>query len=82
MRPGCAAAQWGRLRGTLAVAALKGSEVLFMRFDRAGDLVSVTRPPALARFGRLRSITSARDGDLLLTTDNGAGDRVLRVSPR
>ena len=23
-----------------------------------------------------------RDGDLLLTTDNGTGDRVLRVSPR
>lgn len=74
--------QWGRLQGTLAVAALKGSEVLFMRFDRAGDLVSVTRPPALARLGRLRSITATRDGDLLLTTDNGAGDRVLRVSPR
>ncbi len=74
--------QWGSLQGTLAVAALKGSEVLFLRFDRAGDLVSVTRPPALARFGRLRSITSAGDGDLLLTTDNGSGDRVLRVSPR
>lgn len=74
--------KWGRLQGTLAVAALKGSEVLFMRFDRAGDLVSVTRPPALARLGRLRSITATRDGDLLLTTDNGAGDRVLRVSPR
>ena len=74
--------QWGRLEGTLAVAALKGSEVLFLRFDARGDLVSVARPPALARFGRLRSITSARDGDLLLTTDNGTGDRVLRVSPR
>ncbi|GAB3019708.1 glucose dehydrogenase [Nocardioides flavus (ex Wang et al. 2016)] len=74
--------QWGSLQGTLAVAALKGSEVLFLRFDAAGELVSVTRPPALARFGRLRSVTSAADGDLLLTTDNGDGDRVLRVSPR
>ena len=45
-------------------------------------LVSVVRPEALARFGRLRSVTSARNGDLLVTTDNGAGDRVLRVSPR
>ena len=36
--------QWGRLEGTLAVAALKASEMLFMRFDRAGALVSVTRP--------------------------------------
>jgi glucose/arabinose dehydrogenase len=56
--------------------------VLFLRFDDAGGLVSVTRPPRLRRLGRLRSITAARDGDLLVTTDNGARDRVVRVSPR
>jgi glucose/arabinose dehydrogenase len=75
-------AQWGRLEGTLAVAALKGSAVIFLRFDAAGGLVSVARPARLQRLGRLRSITSARDGDLLVTTDNGVRDRVLRVSPR
>ena len=75
--------QWGSLEGTLAVAVLKDSEMIFLRFDAAGALVSVTRPEALSRFGRLRSVTSARNGDLLVTTDNGAGDdRVLRVSPR
>jgi glucose/arabinose dehydrogenase len=74
--------QWGSLDGTLAVAALKGSEVQFLRFDDRGTLVGVTRPAALQRFGRLRSVTSARNGDLLLTTDNGTRDRVLRVSPR
>ena len=73
--------QWGDLEGTLAVAALKGSEVLFLRFDDAGGLVSVTQPESLQRYGRLRSVTSARNGDLLITTDNG-DDRVLRVSPR
>ncbi len=74
--------QWGSLEGTLAVGVLKDSEMLFLRFDDAGALVSVTRPAALARFGRLRSVTSASNGDLLVTTDNGAHDRVLRVSPR
>ena len=74
--------QWGPLEGTLAVAALKGSAVLFLRFDAGGGLASVVRPPRLQRLGRLRSITSARDGDLLVTTDNGARDRVVRVSPR
>ena len=64
------------------MAALKGSTVLFLRFDAAGALVSVTQPARLQRFGRLRSITSASDGDLLLTTANGTDDRVLRVSPR
>lgn len=74
--------QWGSLDGTLAVAALKGSEMVFLRLDDQGGLVSVTRPKALQRFGRLRSVTSARNGDLLVTTDNGTDDRVLRVSPR
>jgi glucose/arabinose dehydrogenase len=73
--------QWGDLDGTLAVAALKAGEVLFMRFDSSGALQSVTRPAELQRYGRLRSITAARNGDLLITTDNG-NDRVLRVSPR
>ena len=74
--------QWGSLEGTLAVAVLKDSEMIFLRFDDAGAVVSLVRPQALARFGRLRSVTSARNGDLLVTTDNGTGDRVLRVSPR
>jgi glucose/arabinose dehydrogenase len=74
--------QWGTLEGTLAMGVLKDSEMLFLRFGADGALVSVTRPEALARFGRLRSVTSARNGDLLVTTDNGAGDRVLRISPR
>ena len=74
--------QWGSLRGTLAVAALEDSQMLFLRFNRKGGLVSVTRPSAMQQFGRLRSVTSARNGDLLVTTDNGGDDRILRVSPR
>ena len=75
-------AQWGRLEGTLAVGVLKDAEMILLRFDDAGGFVSATAPRALARFGRLRSVTSAHDGDLLVTTDNGEGDRVLRISPR
>lgn len=74
--------QWGPLEGTLAVAVLKDSEMMFLGFDDSGAVVSETRPQALTRFGRLRSVTSARNGDLLVTTDNGDGDRVLRISPR
>ena len=65
-------AQWGPLEGTLAVAALKASEVLFLRFDADGDArLRHAGRATLQRFGRLRSITSARNGDLLVTTDNG-----------
>ena len=39
-------------------------------------------PPALTRFGRLRSVTNLPNGDLVVTTSNGDGkDSVLRVHP-
>lgn len=75
-------ARWGALDGTLAVAALKASRVVFMRFDRSGDLLRTRAPRALRQFGRLRSVTSLGNGSLLITTDNGGGaDAILRVSP-
>ncbi len=74
--------QWGSLDGTLAVAALKGSRVVFMRFDRAGRLRATRAPAALRRYGRLRSVSRAPNGDLMVTTANGSADAVLRVHPR
>lgn len=74
--------RWGDLDGTLAVAALKGQRVVFMRLGAQGRLVSTSTPPELRRHGRLRSVTSLPSGDLLVTTANGTDDRVLRVSPQ
>lgn len=74
--------RWGRLDGTLAVAALKAERLLFLRFDDRGRLRWVRQPASMQRFGRLRSVTVAGNGDLLVTTSNGADDAVLRVSPR
>ncbi len=74
--------QWGALDGTLAVAALKASEVVFMKFDAHGKLLWTRTPAALQAFGRLRSITDAPNGDLLITTSNGSNDSVLRVHPQ
>ena len=76
-------AGWGVYGGTLAVAALKAERVLFQRYDRAGRLTRVRAPLALRGLGRLRSVTRAPGGALLLTTDGRAdGDRVLKVTPR
>lgn len=74
--------RWGLLDGTLAVAALKTERVVFMKFGSDGRLKWTRSPARLREFGRLRSVTRARDGDLLVTTSNGSGDSVLRVSPR
>jgi aldose sugar dehydrogenase len=76
------ASGWGSYRGALAVAALKASRLLFMKFDDSGHLRWVKVPSALTHAGRLRAVTTAPNGDLLVTTDNGSGqDRILRVRP-
>jgi glucose/arabinose dehydrogenase len=76
------ASGWGAYRGTLAMAALKASRMLFMKFDGSGHLRWVKAPESLTHAGRLRAVTTLPGGDILVTTDNGGGsDRILRVHP-
>jgi glucose/arabinose dehydrogenase len=76
-------AAWGALDGALAVACLKAGRVLFLTFDSRGKLERIRQPRELRQYGRIRQVTSAENGDLLVTTDNGGGaDVILRVSPR
>jgi glucose/arabinose dehydrogenase len=74
--------RWGEYGAALAVAALAGERMLFIRFDHALEQIDVRTPAALRNYGRLRSVTSLANGDLLVTTSNGADDRILRVSPK
>jgi aldose sugar dehydrogenase len=75
--------QWGRLSGTLAVAALKANRVVFMKFGPRGGLRWTKAPRRLRQLGRLRSVVLTPDRSLLLTTDNdGGSDKVLRIAPR
>lgn len=73
--------KWGGYQGALAVAALAGERVVFMKFDESGALEWTRTPAALRRIGRLRSVTVAPNNDLLITTADGSRDRVLRVRP-
>jgi glucose/arabinose dehydrogenase len=72
---------WGWYDGTLAVAALKASRVVFMKFDGKGKFLGSRTPSALKAYGRLRAVTALPNGSLLVTTDNGGDDAVLRVRP-
>jgi glucose/arabinose dehydrogenase len=75
--------EWGRLRGTLAVAALKANRVVFMKFGPRGGLKWTKAPRRLRQLGRLRSVVLTPRHDLLVTTDNdGGSDKVLRITPR
>ncbi len=64
---------WGRLRGTLAVAAFKAERVVFMKFSPKGTLRWTRAPRALRGLDRLRSVELTPGGSLLVTTDRTAG---------
>ena len=72
---------WGKYSGMLAVAALKAQRLVLLRLSPDGRSTTERVDLLDGTEGRLRSITTAPDGSLLVTTDNGdGGDKVLRVS--
>lgn len=75
--------RWGAFGGALAVAVLKDQELRILAFDESGKLTGDRSPEVMQDHGRLRTVSLAADGDLLVTTDNGGGEDVLlRVTPR
>ncbi|MBG6095661.1 PQQ-dependent sugar dehydrogenase [Nocardioides luteus] len=75
--------RWGAFGGALAVAVLKDQELRIISFDESGKLTDDRSPEVMHDHGRLRTVSLAADGDLLVTTDNGGGEDVLlRVTPR
>nr|WP_237174165.1 PQQ-dependent sugar dehydrogenase [Prescottella equi] len=73
-------AAWGEWAGALAVTTQQGREMLLLKLTADGTAVTET-DSVLTDQGRLRSATRMPDGSLLVTTDNGTGDKVLRVAP-
>ncbi|GAA1173455.1 PQQ-dependent sugar dehydrogenase [Ornithinimicrobium humiphilum] len=72
---------WGAWEGALAVAELKGSGLTLLLVDGT-EVVDELRPRELdGTYGRLRSLTVDEDGALWVTSSNGEGDVVLRVTP-
>lgn len=73
-------AAWGEWDGALAVTTQQGREMLLLKLTADGTAVMET-DSVLTDQGRLRSVTRMPEGSLLVTTDNGTGDKVLRVAP-
>jgi glucose/arabinose dehydrogenase len=71
--------QWGSWNGALIVAFLKDSQARVMVLNGAGGVASSS--PFLGGFGRLRSVVQGPDGNLYVSTDNGAGDVIVKVTP-
>ena len=73
---------WGEWSESLAVATQQGKKLLLLKLGPDGTSVAAQTAVLDNQYGRLRSVTAVGDGSLLVTTDNGKGDQVLRVAPK
>jgi glucose/arabinose dehydrogenase len=70
---------WGAWSGSLVVATLKEQDLRRFTVD---EKHATERDILLdQKYGRLRSVTAAPDGSLLVTTSTGSGDRIIRIVP-
>ncbi|MHC6212539.1 PQQ-dependent sugar dehydrogenase [Rhodococcus ruber] len=72
---------WGPWSGALVVSSQQDEKLLLLRLSEDGRSVTESTDLLEGEYGRLRSLTPLPDGSLLVTTDNGSDDRVLRIAP-
>ena len=70
--------QWGDWSGSLFVGTLKEQDL--RRFRVTGMTVVPQEVLFDRKYGRLRSPVLGPDGALYLTTSQGSGDRIIRVT--
>ncbi len=75
--------EWGAYDGLLLVGLLKGEGILVLQFEPDGGLISASRLPGFdGTYGRIRTVQLGNDGAFYVTTSNGGGDVLLRVTPQ
>ena len=72
--------EWGSWNGALAVAVLKGTRLMFVRFDGPTSDTVAGVDVRLTDRGRLRTVRQAPDGSLWVTQDSSPG-ALLRLVP-
>lgn len=76
-----AGAQWADFNGQLFVSTLKESDVRRFTINQAGTSLGGPTTHFDDSWGRLRAMVYGPGGQLYVTTSNGSGDRVIRISP-
>jgi glucose/arabinose dehydrogenase len=72
---------WGDWEGNLVVSTLKEEDLRRFTVSEDGD-VTAAETLLDGRFGRLRAVVNGPDGGLYVSTSNGTGDRIVRVTRR
>ncbi|MFW0791165.1 PQQ-dependent sugar dehydrogenase [Gordonia sp. CPCC 205333] len=70
---------WGDWGGAAVISAQKGKRLVFVKLSADGSRVVRTSEALQDQYGRLRGLAIDRDGSLLISTDNGSDDKILRV---
>ncbi|TMC45971.1 MAG: PQQ-dependent sugar dehydrogenase [Chloroflexi bacterium] len=70
---------WGSWSGSLVVATLKEQDL--RRFSMEETHATQREILLDQKYGRLRAVTLAPDGSLLVTTSGGSGDRIVKITP-
>lgn len=73
--------QWKDWNGYAAVAVLKDRHLMIMQLSSNGTTTLSTQKVLDAEGYRLRSAVQGPDGNLYISTDNGSGDQIWRVTP-
>ncbi len=69
---------WGTWAGSLFTAQLKETDL--RRYIFEGTTVTPAEILLKGKYGRLRTPVLGPDGALYVTTSNGSGDRIIRVT--
>jgi glucose/arabinose dehydrogenase len=70
---------WGAWSNSFVVATLKEQDL--RRFTIDDNHATESDILLDQKYGRLRAVTAAPDGSLLVTTSTGSGDRIIRIVP-
>ncbi len=71
---------WQSWNNKLVVAKLKGQGVMVLTVSSSGK--TTLSATTLTGHGRIRTVQQGPDGALYVTTSNGTGDSILKVTPR
>lgn len=72
--------RWQSWNGKLLVAKLKGKGVMVFHVSASGK--TTLSQTILTGHGRIRTVQQGPDGSLYVTTSNGSGDAIYKVTPR